>query len=112
MTGLRKLERDFVSADLAAVTGLLAQLGDEDVMARMGLELRRDELQQTIAHLDEAGVEPAASAALFFGGGPVVGSRGIESEFAGSAISKFQDIVAKVLARRVRRAGPTRDCSQ
>ena len=99
MTGLRKLERDFVSADLAAVTGLLAQLGDEDVMARMGLELRRDELQQTIAHLDEAGIEPAASAALFFGGGPVVGSRGIETEFAGSAISKFQDIVAKVLAR-------------
>ena len=99
MTGLRKLERDFVSADLAAVTGLLAQLGDEDVMARMGLESRRDELQQTIAHLDEAGIEPAASAALFFGGGPVVGSRGIESEFAGSAISKFQDIVAKVLAR-------------
>jgi hypothetical protein len=51
VTGLRKLERDFVSADLAAVTGLLAQLGDEDVMARMGLESRRDELQQTIAHL-------------------------------------------------------------
>lgn len=98
MTCLRKLERDFVRADLAAVTGLLAQLDDEDVMARLGLEARQDELKQTIAHLDEAGDEPVASAALFFGGGPVIGARGIESEFAGSAVTKFQDIVAKVLA--------------
>jgi hypothetical protein len=98
MTSLRKLERDFVRADLAAVTGLLAQLDDEDVMARLGLEARQDELKQTIAHLDEAGDEPVASAALFFGGGPVIGARGIESEFAGSAVTKFQDIVAKVLA--------------
>ena len=98
MTGLRKLERDFVRADLAAVTGLLAQLGDEDVMARLGLEARRDELQQTIARLDDTDEEPIASAALFFGGRPVSGSRGIESEFAGSAVTRFQDIVAKVLA--------------
>ena len=69
-------------------TGLLAQLGDEDVMARLGLEARRDELQQTIAHLDEARREPVASAALFFGGGPVIGARGIESEFAGSAVTE------------------------
>ncbi len=98
MTSLRKLERDFAHADLAAVQGLLAQLGDEDIMARFGLEARRDELQQTIEALDAAPDEPVASAALFFGGGPVIGARGIESEFAGSAVTKFQDIVAKVLA--------------
>jgi hypothetical protein len=98
MTSLRKLERDFAHADLAAVNGLLAQLTDEDVMARFGLEARLEELQQTIAHLDAAAVEPTASAALFFGGRPVLGARGIESEFAGSAVTKFQDIVAKMLA--------------
>jgi hypothetical protein len=98
VTSLRKLERDFAHADLAAVQGLLAQLGDEDIMARFGLEARRDELQQTIEALDAAPDEPVASAALFFGGGPVIGARGIESEFAGSAVTKFQDIVAKVLA--------------
>jgi hypothetical protein len=37
-------------------------------------------------------------AALFFGGRPVAGARGIESEFGGNAISKFQDLVAKLLA--------------
>jgi hypothetical protein len=98
MSSLRKLERDFVRADLAAVTNLLAQLKDEDVMARFGLEARRQELMHAIAQLEEETEEPAASAALFFGGRPVVGTYGIESEFAGIAVSKFQDIVSKVMA--------------
>ncbi len=68
-------------------------------MARMGLEARLEELQRTVAALEEIPeAPPTASAALFFGGGPVVGTRGIESEFAGQAIGKFQDIVSKVLA--------------
>jgi hypothetical protein len=98
MTSLRKLERDFAHANAAAVNGLLAQLGEEDVMARFGLEARLAELQQEILRLGAAGYEPTASAALFFGGRPVLGQRGIESEFAGTVIAKFQDIVAKVLA--------------
>jgi hypothetical protein len=95
---LRKLDRDFARADLAAVTGLLARLGNEDVMARLGLEARLEELQQTVAALEEIPDAPTASAALFFGGEPVAGTRGIESEFAGQAIGKFQDLVSKVLA--------------
>jgi len=98
MSSLRKLERDFVRADLAAVSSLLGQLTEDDAMARFGLEARRDELQLAIAKLDEVAEEPVASAALFFGGRPVVGTRGIESEFAGTAVSKFQDIVSKVMA--------------
>jgi uncharacterized small protein (DUF1192 family) len=108
MSSMRKLERDFAHADAAAVNGLLAQLGDEDVMARFGLEARLADLQAEIARLDAAGDEPVASAALFFGGRPVLGQRGIESEFAGTVITKFQDIVAKVLARWVTpRPSPT-----
>jgi len=98
MTRLKKLERDFATADIAAVNGLLAQLGDEDVMTRFGLEARLQELQQSLAALGEADEEPTALAALFFGGAPVLGARGIESEFGGAAITKFQDLVAKVLA--------------
>lgn len=98
MTRLKKLERDFATADIAAVNGLLAQLGDEDVMTRFGLEARLEELRHELAALDDAADEPTASAALFFGGQPVVGARGIESEFGGAAVTKFQDLVAKVLA--------------
>ena len=98
MASMRKLERDFAYADRSAVAGLLAQLTDEDVMTRIGLEARLEELQQTIAGLADEVETPTASAMLFFGGRPVLGSRGIESEFAGSAVTKFQDIVAKMLA--------------
>jgi hypothetical protein len=94
----RKLEKDFACADLAAVSNLLSRLGDEDVMARMGLEARREELRGAIARLDDAPDEETASAALFFGGAPVVGTRGIETTFATEAIGKFQDLVSKVLA--------------
>lgn len=98
MARLRKLERDFAQADIAAVNSLLTQLSDEDVMTRFGLESRLEELRKSLADLDAEADEPVASAALFFGGQPVIGSRGIESEFGGAAITKFQDLIAKVLA--------------
>lgn len=98
MTSLRKLDRDFAQADLAAINSLIGQLTDDDVMARMGLESRRDELLDTITSFDQQAPASLASAALFFGGAPVVGNRGIESEFGSGAIAKFQDLVAKVLA--------------
>ena len=44
MTSQRKLERDLIYADLAAVTALLEQLDEEDVMSRVSREARRDEL--------------------------------------------------------------------
>jgi hypothetical protein len=104
MTSLRKLERDRTRADLASVEALLDQLSDEDLMMRLGLEARRDELIATIRSFDER-EETAASAALFFGGRPVAGNRGIQSEFGGNAVTKFQDLVAKLLAREVGELG-------
>ncbi|MBW0003870.1 MAG: hypothetical protein JO216_10300 [Hyphomicrobiales bacterium] len=98
MNGLRKLERDFAHADKTAVTGLLAQLRPEDALTRLGLESRLRELDRDIARMSTPQNEPTASAALFFGGKPVIGTRGVESEFASEAIGKFQDMVAKVLA--------------
>ncbi len=98
MTSLRKLERDFAYADLAAVSALVEQLGAEDIMTRLSLEARQQELRETVAQLDRAEPETLASAALFFGGKPVVGSQGIESEFGSEALQRFQDLVSKVLA--------------
>jgi hypothetical protein len=95
---LRKLERDFLQADIAAVNSLLAQLSEEDVLTRLGLQARLDELKRSIQELEEAAEQQTASAAIFFGGRPVVGARGVETEFGGEAVSKFQDLVSKVLA--------------
>jgi hypothetical protein len=99
MTSLKKLERDRTAADLASVESLLAGLTEEDVMARLSLEGRRDELQQHLAEMVVGFDDGLASAALFFGGRPVAGQRGVESEFAGNAVAKFQDLVAKLLVQ-------------
>jgi hypothetical protein len=100
MSSQKKLDRDFAEADLKSVSGLLATLRDEDVLARIGLEGRQRELEERIAGLGPID-ERTASATLFFGGNPVIGSQGIETEFAGMAITKFQDIVSKVLANDI-----------
>ena len=98
MSALKKIERDQHAAEFAAVTTLLDQLTDSDFITRMGLEARRDEIAAALAEMTEAPENPTASAALFFGGKPVAGSRGIESEFGGNAVTKFQDLVAKLMA--------------
>jgi hypothetical protein len=97
MTRIRKLEKDFLAADLSAVETMLGQLAEDDFLTRMSLEERRDELQSELGEVQED-ERPVAAAALFFGGNPVVGCQGIESEFGGKAISTFQDLVAKQFA--------------
>lgn len=100
MTSLKKLERDRSVAELASIESLLASLTDEDVMTRLSLEDRRTELQRLIADM-VAFDDRTASVALFFGGRPVAGQRGVESEFAGAAVAKFQDLVAKLLVQEI-----------
>lgn len=98
MSTVRKMERDFLRADIAAVGNLMNGLGEEDVMARFSLEERLTELQGALTQLETAPIETSASAALFFGGKPLVGSQGIESGFAGSAVGQFQDLVSMIHA--------------
>ncbi len=78
----------------------------------MGLRSRRDELLVEFNRLQQH-PETAASVALLFGGRPVVGSRGIESTFAASVVSDFQELVTNVWATaendQVGRRGPVPD---
>jgi hypothetical protein len=100
MTHSRKRGRDLLRADAATVSQLLAKIKPEDVITRLGLEARLAEIQRELANFQEDEEEDRLAAiALYFGGRPVVDALGIESEFATSALSKFQDIVAKVLAQ-------------
>ena len=98
MTSLRKLERDYIEANISEVSALLDRVGDRDVMSRFGLEDQLSELKGALARLEAMPPETFASAALFFGGRPVLGSQGIESGFAGSAVGQFQDLVSMVHA--------------
>lgn len=98
MTSLRKLERDYIEANISEVSALLDRVGERDVMSRFGLEDQLSELKEALARLEAMPPETLASAALFFGGRPVLGSQGIESGFAGSAVGQFQNLVSMVHA--------------
>jgi hypothetical protein len=94
---IRRLEQEQLAADLAAVEELLASAPPGDVLGRMSLEARRGEVRAALA---EAGArtEQEGRTALFFGGAPVIGSRGIDANFAAEALGKYQDLVTKVWA--------------
>jgi hypothetical protein len=73
---------------------MLGRLTDEDAVIRMSLQDRKAEIEAELAALPPE-EDQHAQAAVFFGGRPVVGSLGIESEFGGRAVGMIQDLVAK-----------------
>jgi len=108
----RKTERDEIAADLATVEALLATAPEEDLLGRSSLIVRRNVLAQELATLG-AQPQPPAHAAVYFGGAPVVGSRGIDATFASKAMSNYEDFVTKVWGQRqhgmLPTSGPVRD---
>lgn len=97
---LRKLQNDFVTSNLSAVDEILATAPRRS-LTRLSLEGMRDNLSAEVRELRDA-PDRQASTALFFSGRPVLGSRGIESDFAGKALGTYQDIVTKLFALRTK----------
>lgn len=95
---VRKLELESLSAEAATIDRLLTDRPEEaDPIGYFQLSQRREELQTQINQMQGA-PDNSASIALFFAGAPVVGSRGIRADFAGRAVSVFQDLVSKRFA--------------
>lgn len=91
---ISRLRRDGLAAELGAVLSLLSDRSEEsDPIGWFQLEARKRSLEDELAAASEQ--SPAASVGLFFGGKPVVGSRGVFAEFGGKAIEQFQDLVNK-----------------
>ncbi len=112
VTSLRKLERDFARRSRhRAGTSRTARRRRGRYGAFRPREARRDELQQAIETLEAAPEEAIASAALFFGGGPVIQARRDRASSPDQPVTKFQDIVAKVLAHETGGLGQ-RECAQ
>lgn len=96
---VRKIKLDGLQAELSAVGALLNEAAKSgDFVGKFQFAKRKLALQAEISAIGSAS-EKGASVALLFGGQPVLGSRGISADFAGSALDKFQDLVAKTFAR-------------
>jgi hypothetical protein len=97
---LKKLNIDSLSSEAATVRELLVSAQEfNDIVGEMQLEHRLNKLECKITELKETtAIDNNASVALFFGGQPVVGSKGIAAEFAGVALEQFQNLVGKVFA--------------
>jgi len=94
----RKLKLDGLRVDLSAVEGLLKEAEEfNDLVGVLQYGIRRDELLKQIEEVSQT-YEPQASVALFFGGKPVLGSRGIMVDFAGAVLETFQEIISKRFA--------------
>lgn len=92
---LKKLEHDALAADLVAVESLLASRSeDEDPIGYMQYSYRKDEIEEELRALGNR-VDHHAELGVFFGGGPVQGSRGINADFAGKALDNLQALITK-----------------
>jgi hypothetical protein len=104
---LKKLELDSLKADLTAVESLLAdRTMSNDPIGYLQFSARKVKLQEKIAKLD-ATFGMHAELGIFFGGGPVQGSRGINAEFAGKALEDVQALISKRFSGR--EVGPLKD---
>lgn len=95
---IRRLTRESVEVDLSNVNRMLesaTELGD--FVGAFQFSKRKEYLENELAKLEAAHVTNAG-VALFFSGEPVVGSKGILTDFAGRALQHFQEIVTKSYA--------------
>jgi hypothetical protein len=96
---LLQLEQKFLQANLAQAQLLLADAAqDDDPIGAHQFAQLVQELQGRLAQMPHAIAFAPAGVALFFGGRPVVGSHGIQAEFSGKAIERFQTLVSQRFA--------------
>ncbi len=94
---IRKIERDQLIAEIASVETILGSLSSNDPVGRLGFSSRVQELRARLTELDNV-EERRAAVALYFGGDPVIGIRGIQADFGSAIVSTYQDLVSKVWA--------------
>jgi len=95
----RRLELEALEAELAALSMFLAEAKElNDPTGIIQYEQRKQELEEEIKLLLDV-EQHHASLALYFGGKPVFGSRGIAADFAGHILENFQEIVSKQFAK-------------
>jgi len=90
-----------LQAEQTALARMLSELPASNVLERMSLESRKEEVDGLLASQPAPPREPV-HARLTFRGKPVVGSHGVFAEFGGKAVNAFADAVFAVGASQRR----------
>lgn len=94
-----KLTIESLQAEAAGLAVLLEEAqGIGDIVGELQYQERLHEISEQLTSLASS-KSKHASVALFFGGRPVFGTRGIAADFAGRALETYQDLIAKAFAR-------------
>jgi|GEM_PF-794242 len=92
---LKKLQLDVLKADLAAVDAMLeSRSRSEDPIGFLQYRSRKNSIEREMAKIGAVN-DNHAELGIFFGGGPVQGSRGINADFAGKALDDIQTLISK-----------------
>lgn len=92
---IKKLAKEQLKADIFTAQAMLYEAqSEDDAVGQAQFTDRVEALRVALAELDDVQGDRAA-VALFFGGRPVTGSRGVDAEFASDAVKSFQDLVSK-----------------
>lgn len=97
-------DRNFLQAELIALEKLISRMPEANVIDRMSLEARKNEVEAALSALRYPYYEPVR-ARLTFRGKPTVKSQGIYTEFAANALEKFAGMVAAVGASQTTQLG-------
>ncbi len=96
----KKLNIDSLSSEINTLNELLDSARQSgDFVGEMQLKYRISELSSKLESLRKSTFfDNNGRVAIFFGGQPVLGSKGIAAEFAGTALDQFQNLITKVFA--------------
>lgn len=112
---LKQLEVDALRADLDAVSSLLAtRRPEQDPVGYRQFSAKKKRIEDQLAQVVTR-PQHNASVGLFFGGNPVIGSRGIIADFGMKAIEQFQNVVSTRFASLegpIGSRGPTKQRNQ
>ncbi|MFH0902572.1 MAG: hypothetical protein V2A73_18230 [Pseudomonadota bacterium] len=89
-----------LQAEKGALERLLADLSADREIERIGLEVRKQEVEEALASQPAPGREPVR-ARLTFRGKPIVGGHGIFAEFGALAVGTFAEAVASIGASQI-----------
>jgi hypothetical protein len=86
-------KRHVLQSELAALNKMISQIPEANVLDRMSLEERKQEIEEALSTLMPPYYEPARGQ-LIFRGRPTVKSQGVYADFAACALDKYANMIA------------------